>query len=815
VSGRGATTAARPAGAAARPAAPGRPEERTEPAPRRRLPRGGLTLVRLEPVVVAAVTILAALPLITFYGSLGWLPAVAGAVLLGAAAGAAAAARRWRALLTTAVAAVLAAGYALYVCYPKLTTYGLPGLPALRALGTGVRSGWARMLTVGLPGDVTGDLLVTSVLLGFAAGLAGALLALRTRLVTVLAVPPLLLFVAGLLVTAARPASWPLLAGAVLPALLLLLLLRSSRTTAADQEGIAERDADAVGLDLAARRWHSTVGRIAFGLPVVAVAAAVGLAGAWTLPIADGSSRADPRDLRRQDFRLSAGLTPLVQVKPQLEAPATELFRVRVTQRGGSYPVDRVRVATLDSFDGALWTESRDFLVTGSTLPEGPPLAGPTVQVELNIDVTRLPQQFLPVVGRPVHVSGVELAFDPANGTLVSTRPAVRGYHYQVVGEVRPQAGIAQAAAATDLPEYTQLPDPPSWVSQLANDITRDWQTPWTQLSAIEKYLRGKGYALSARPGHSYGAVYRTLQGAPEEQVGYAEQFASAFAILARAKGYATRVAVGYRLQQQKRSGDSYRVDNTDAHAWPEVYLTGYGWVPFEPTNTGNPATSTPPRDSTVPALPDQAPKDQPVEPQADSAESAREAGPGGITAGRAALLLLGLAVGIPVLLLAAIVLAKARRRRRRRNRGSSANRIMAAWREVLDRLRERGRPVPASATPVEVVRDARTGSLSPAAPPLAELALIATAAVCGPAEPPPEAARRAWELEAEVRRGLDATTPLLVRLRALIVPRPLLPRRRSQRAAPPPAAPVPPAATSPGPAEPVPVGPAPVGRMR
>jgi transglutaminase-like putative cysteine protease len=767
--------------------------------------RRGLTLAGFEPVVIAAVTILATLPLLRFYGGLGWLPRVAGAVVLGTLVGVVAAARRWRTLLTTAVAAIVVAGYALYAGYPTVTTYGLPGLPALRALGTGVRSGWARMLTVGLPGDVTGDLLVTPIVLGFAAGLVGTLLALRTRLVTPLAVPPLLLFVAGLLVTAARPTSWILLVATVPPALLLLLLLRSSRTSAADQEGIAERDADAVGLDLAARRWHSTVGRIAFGLPVVAVAAAVGLAGAWALPIADGSSRADPRNLRHQDYRLSAGLTPLVQVKPQLEAPATELFRVRVVQRGGSYPVDRVRVATLDSFDGALWTESRDFLITGSTLPEGPKLEPPTVQVELDVDVTRLPQQFLPVVGRPVHVGGADLAFDPANGTLVSTRPAVRGYSYRVVGEVRPQAGIAQAAAATDLPEYTALPDPPAWVSQLANDITRDWQTPWTQLSAIEKYLRGKGYALSARPGHSYGAVYRTLQGSPEEQVGYSEQFASAFAILARAKGYAARVAVGYRLQQQKRTGDRYRVDNTDAHAWPEVYLTGYGWVPFEPTNTGNPATSTPPRDSTVPALPDVAPKDQAVEPQADSAATAREAGPGGITTSRIALLIGLIVVAVPLLLLIVIVLAKAQRRRRRRHRGSFSVQIMAAWREVLDRLRERGLAVPPSTTPVEVARDVRTGPMSPAAPGLAELALIATAAVCAPAEPPPEAARRAWELEAEIRRALDATTPLLVRLRALIDPRPLLPRRRSRRSGPP-------AAKPSEPAEPAPVGAAPAG---
>jgi hypothetical protein len=316
-------------------------------------------------------------------------------------------------------------------------------------------------------------------------------------------------------------------------------------------------------------------------------------------------------------------------------------------------------------------------------------------------------------------------------------------------------------------------------VSQVANDVTRDWQTPYTQLHAIETYLRGKGYALTARPGHSYAAVYRILQGPLDEQVGYAEQFASAFAILARAKGYAARVAVGYRLQQSKRTGDTYRVDNTDAHAWPEVYLTGYGWVPFEPTNTGNPATSAPPRDKTVPSLPDKAPQDQPVQPQQDSPQAGQEAGSGGLSASHTALLV-GLAVlALPLLVLVAIVLAKMQRRARRRRGGMPSNQITAAWLEVLDRLRERGLPTSTSATPVEVARDARAGPLAPAAPALAELALIVTTAVCAPFEPGPPAADRAWELEGEIRRLLDAATPMMVRARALIDPRPLLPRRR------------------------------------
>jgi transglutaminase-like putative cysteine protease len=42
-------------------------------------------------------------------------------------------------------------------------------------------------------------------------------------------------------------------------------------------------------------------------------------------------------------------------------------------------------------------------------------------------------------------------------------------------------------------------------------------------------------------------------------------------------------VAVGYRAGSLQDNG-TYLVQNTDAHAWVEVFFEGYGWLPFEPT---------------------------------------------------------------------------------------------------------------------------------------------------------------------------------------------------------------------------------------
>jgi transglutaminase-like putative cysteine protease len=734
-------------------------------------------------VPVLLVTVVAGLSFAPFYGSLGWLAPLVGAALLGVVVGWLASLPRWRWWITAPAAAVLFLLYATYAGYRELTVYGLPGPDALRAVGEDLVSGWARMLTIALPADVDGELLVTPLALTFLAALAGSLLARNSSRTTLLALPALLLYVAGLLFTATRPAPRLVLTGGFLLCLLLLLLVRGNRMAAAAGDGAVERES-VPGPDPGVRRG-SALGRVAFGLPVTAVVAALGTGVAWVLPVADGSDRADPRALIERRFQLSTLLTPLALVKPQLETdPPTELFTVQVTKRDGNVKIDRVRVAALDSFDGAVWSQSRDFVVTGSTLPEGSPLEPPVVTVDLDVDVAQLPNPFLPVVGQPVQVAADEVAFDPLGGTLVSTRPAVAGYRYRVTAQVRPVDDSLRRALPSQTPAdraYTELPDAPPWLYEEAGRITSGLPTPDTQLLAIEAYLKEFGYSVAARPGHSYGAVQGVLQGQEEDAAGSAEQFASAFAMLARASGYPARVAVGYRLSEEKRTGERYRVDSSDAHAWPEVHFAGLGWVAFEPTNTNNPATDSPPREETAPRLPADE-RQRPRQPDVEAVHDATVVSGGGILPkARRAALVAAVVLLVVLGLLLGVVVAKSLRRLRRARRGAPSQRIAAAWRETTDRLRERGMRAPPTLTPTQVsMAAAATGAGARAADQLAELALIVTTAVCAPYEPPDEAARRSWQLEAEIRRALYRGAPMTVRVRALFDPRPLLPGRRA-----------------------------------
>lgn len=61
---------------------------------------------------------------------------------------------------------------------------------------------------------------------------------------------------------------------------------------------------------------------------------------------------------------------------------------------------------------------------------------------------------------------------------------------------------------------------------------------------------------------------------------GYCVHFAHAAAYLMRALGLPARVAGGYAVEEGRRGGGStVMIRGVDAHAWPEVYLEGAGWV--------------------------------------------------------------------------------------------------------------------------------------------------------------------------------------------------------------------------------------------
>jgi hypothetical protein len=125
--------------------------------------------------------------------------------------------------------------------------------------------------------------------------------------------------------------------------------------------------------------------------------------------------------------------------------------------------------------------------------------------------------------------------------------------------------------------------------------------------------------------------------------------------------------------------------------------------------------------------------------------------------------------------------LAKTRRRWRRRRAADRSVRVLGAWREANDRLVEHGVVVPISATANETAQ-AAVETLGTGAEPLVSLAPLATAAVFAPDTVTDHQAEQAWQLQAQLRRGLVPRRPSVRWLRAGLDPRPLLAGRREAR---------------------------------
>jgi hypothetical protein len=100
---------------------------------------------------------------------------------------------------------------------------------------------------------------------------------------------------------------------------------------------------------------------------------------------------------------------------------------------------------------------------------------------------------------------------------------------------------------------------------------------------ALQNYFTGPDsqftYSLQTAPGAGDDALVEFLT---IGRVGYCEQFASAMAVMLRAVGVPSRVAVGFTAGVE--SGTYRSISTSDAHAWVEAWFPGIGWTAFDPT---------------------------------------------------------------------------------------------------------------------------------------------------------------------------------------------------------------------------------------
>jgi protein-glutamine gamma-glutamyltransferase len=122
----------------------------------------------------------------------------------------------------------------------------------------------------------------------------------------------------------------------------------------------------------------------------------------------------------------------------------------------------------------------------------------------------------------------------------------------------------------------------------LTQRLTANQPTAYAAVKNVERYLQDTftySERVPTRPIPLMGFLY-------EEKRGYCQQFSGAMALMLRMAGIPARVAAGFSPGSYNKDTREWRVRDLDAHSWVEVWFTGIGWVPFDPTPARSPAES-------------------------------------------------------------------------------------------------------------------------------------------------------------------------------------------------------------------------------
>lgn len=162
---------------------------------------------------------------------------------------------------------------------------------------------------------------------------------------------------------------------------------------------------------------------------------------------------------------------------------------------------------------------------------------------------------------------------------LSSAEDAVDDELYETVNRFYFDCYKAQIFAPSN---YDKVSDE---IQRISDEITDGLTYDWEKAAAIEQYFHTNGFR--------YDLAYRAPEGSDtpeffltESKRGTCSDFATAYCLLARGAGLTVRYVEGFVPAATEISG-AYQIYTENAHAYPEVFIPGAGWVIYEPTVGG------------------------------------------------------------------------------------------------------------------------------------------------------------------------------------------------------------------------------------
>jgi TgpA N-terminal domain/Transglutaminase-like superfamily len=509
----------------------------------------------------------------------------------------------------------------------------------------------------------------------------------------------------------------------------------------------------------------------------------------------------------------SSGVSPLLRVGSLLEGRQQPVLTYTTTAADPAEQYFQVYALNYDARGNQWLPQHSTDATTAGVLPfKAPGVIGSTpvslvrTKVRISKDYSGPAVLPLPYAPTQVNITGGTDGWEESSGSLMvfnnGLDMASLSYTVRSTEATPRPANIGnEPVPASVQAEYGSYKGPDkNELRRIARDNTDGATTPLQKATDLENWFLNN-FSYNLRPGlpaKNWLPDFLTT-----DQKGFCSQFAQAFAVLARLVGIPSRIAVGYTGGTPVAGQDgTWQVTTADAHAWPELYFTGEGWLRFEPTpfgvhgqptaevpayaSLGNPL---PPDKGSSVSTPSHPVHTSPIDGRHQITGHLNHGTDSGFTpASRSSGSDLWVTAGIPAaafLLFAWPALVRlATRRRRWLTASSDADLAHAAWRELTDDLADYGLGFTAAETPRAVARRVTRDAH------LDESGIQAVRRISA-AEERARYARQAGAssgLKAEARtarRAISASVPRRRRLRARLLPASTLAtaRRLTQRA--------------------------------
>lgn len=253
------------------------------------------------------------------------------------------------------------------------------------------------------------------------------------------------------------------------------------------------------------------------------------------------------------------------------------------------------RGITMHEFDGVRWTgETAQSVRTLRPRQGGYAMRGVGRRdgegrlIRYRVVLDELPTDVIFVPGEPERITGsFPLLLMGRGGTFrVPDRP-LRGLRYEATSWlvdrelVRP-TDVIELFSPQFRDDHLQLPQIDPRIAGLAAEITKG-STDWLDSARrIERYFQTNfQYSLELPAERADDPLAHFLF---ERREGHCEYFASSMGVMLRTLGIPSRLVGGFAGGVENPLTGMHILRSSDAHAWVDAYIPGYGWLEFDPS---------------------------------------------------------------------------------------------------------------------------------------------------------------------------------------------------------------------------------------